>query len=127
MWLSMRDFFYRMLVPPPVTRKRKRAAMIVAGFIDFVQMFTWPITLMPVISAWGDVVAAVALVLICGFRWQFIVGFAIEAIPAVALCPTWLAVTALLPVKADERPSTNDVQPYLVAQPPALPEGKAKS
>lgn len=119
----MRDMIYKVLIPPPVTRSQKRVAIIAAAFIDFVQMFTWPISVTPFINTWGDIVAAIALVIICGFRWQFLLIFAFEAIPVVCLFPTWSAVAIFIPVKSEEAPKLEPVKEYTLVPPAALPEG----
>lgn len=123
----MLDFIRQYLIPPPISRQRKKLALVVAAFIDFIQMFLWPFFFQGAASPFdltSDIIAAVSLILICGFKWQFILGFVFETIPVLSLCPTWLAVALLIPVKADEPALINDVKPYIVALPPALPENE---
>jgi len=115
-----------MLLPiakPPITYKQKAAALVVAGTIDFLQ-----VTLLPllgfgyVLDDFLDVIAAVILMAICGFKWQFILAFLVELIPALDLFPTWTAVVLLLPTQQPQptagsvgvTPSTN------VKTPPAV-------
>ena len=115
------------LIPPPVTRRQKKLAVLVAAFIDFVQIFLAPAFIGGALSPFdlgSDIFAALMLVIICGFKWQFVAGFAFETIPVLSLFPTWLAVAAFIPVKADEPEIGRDVTPFVVSQPPALPEGK---
>ncbi len=123
----MKDIIYKVLIPPAVTPNRKRAAIIAAAFIDFVQMLTWPISVTPLINTWGDIVAAIALIIICGFRWQFIAIFVFEAIPVACLFPTWSAVAIFIPTKTDESGKIpEDIQPYVVSQQPSLPRESSR-
>lgn len=116
------------LIPPPITRRQKKLAIIVAGFVDFVQILLFPFFFQGAASPLdlgSDIFCAIMLSLICGFKWQFIAGFAFEAIPVLSLSPTWLAVAILIPVKADEPPAPRkNVTSYVVQKPAALPEGQ---
>ncbi len=83
---------------PPISHQRKAAALMVAGTADFLQ-----IMLLPALG-WGyllddviDFATAIVLTAICGFKWQFILAFAIELVPGLDLLPTWSAVALLIP------------------------------
>jgi hypothetical protein len=44
-----------------------------------------------------DVIAAIVLTAICGFKWQFVVAFGLELVPVVDVFPTWTAMVLTLP------------------------------
>ena len=83
---------------PPLTRSQKRAAIAVAAVIDFLQITLLP-ALLPgyLLDDVLDVIAAIILVAICGFKWQFMLAFAMELLPIVDIFPTWTAVVLTLP------------------------------
>src|ERR1041384_892046 len=53
-----------------------------------------------------DFVTAIVLVAICGFRWQFIVGFMAELVPGLTLFPTWTMMVLTL----STQPSPDECQ-----------------
>ena len=89
------------LIPKPaITSRQKAAALAVAVVVDFVQMGGWGF------FGWGflspledglDVLTAVVLMAICGFKWQFVVAFGLELVPVADIFPTWTAVVLTLP------------------------------
>lgn len=89
------------LIPkPPISRRQKRMALAVAGFVDFIQIAVFPLFFEGGISPFDDaldIAAAVALMAICGFKWQFVLAFVLELVPFVDILPTWTAVVLLLP------------------------------
>src|SRR3954451_4064747 len=86
-----------------LSRERKRVALAIAAAADLAQVFFLPLFgeggLSPLEDAL-DVVVAVALTALVGFRWRTALAFALELVPGVALFPSWTAVVASLPVAA---------------------------
>lgn len=83
---------------PPITKGQKRMALAVAGAVDMLQIAVVPLFLAGyAIEDFLDVVAAVILVAICGFKWQFAAGFFLELVPVVNIFPTWTALVLTLP------------------------------
>ncbi|HVT79048.1 MAG TPA: hypothetical protein VHM90_00205 [Phycisphaerae bacterium] len=73
-------------------------ALAVAGAVDMLQIAVVPLFLAGyAIEDFLDVVAAVILVAICGFKWQFAAGFFLELVPVVNIFPTWTALVLTLP------------------------------
>jgi hypothetical protein len=93
---------------PPITTGQKKAALVVAGIADVLQMAVFP----SAVVGWGisnviDVVVAFILFAICGFKWQFLLAFMVELLPVAQLFPTWSAVVLML---SSEEPRIN-IQP----------------
>lgn len=85
---------------PPIKWRQKRAALIVAGVVDLLQIALLPaLGLGYLLDDVLDVMAAVVLVGICGFKWQFAAAFGLELLPIVDIFPTWTAVVITLPVE----------------------------
>ncbi len=85
---------------PPISRKRKRVALAVAGAVDLLQIVVLPAFAEGALSPFQDVLdvmAAIVLTAICGFKWQFVVAFGLELVPVAALFPTWAAMVLTLP------------------------------
>lgn len=83
-----------------ITARQKAAALTVAVVVDFVQMGGWEF------FGWGfvspledglDLLTALALMAICGFKWQFVVAFFVELLPVADIFPTWTALVLTLP------------------------------
>jgi hypothetical protein len=92
---------------PPITPAQKKAALVVAGVIDLLQMGVFPAVIPGAISpvqTGFDILAAILLLAICGFKWQFALAFLIELFPFVGIFPTWSAVVLMLP---SEEPRVN--------------------
>src|SRR5437899_6939607 len=87
-----------------LSRSKKRLALGIAAAADLAQLFFLPLfgegALSPLEDAL-DVVVAIALVTLLGFRWRMALAFALELIPGVALFPSWTAVVASLPASDD--------------------------
>ena len=85
---------------PAITRRQKNAALAVAGAIDLLQVVLLPLLgLGYVLDDVLDAIAAIALVAICGFKWQFVLAFLLELVPPLDLLPTWTAVVLTLAVR----------------------------
>ncbi|MGC8559142.1 MAG: hypothetical protein ACP5O1_00505 [Phycisphaerae bacterium] len=99
--------FLHSLYENGISRRRKIAALIFAVIIDGLRLFSGGVIggIDP-LDDLADTIAALALVLIVGFRWQIALGFAAELIPGVAVFPTWTALVLTLPVK---KPSASPV------------------
>ena len=94
------------IAKPPLTYHQKATALIVAGVVDFLQITALPLLgLGYVLDDLLDVLAAIVLTAICGFKWQFVLAFAFELVPGLDLFPSWTAVILLLPTHAPEATS----------------------
>lgn len=85
---------------PPITRAQKGIAIAIAGFADLIQMGLFPIFMEGGASPFEDILdifVAIALTIVCGFKWQFAAAFMIELIPGLDLFPTWTAVVLTIP------------------------------
>ena len=82
---------------PPITPRQKGAALAVAGTVDLLQIVLLP-TLLPgyALDTALDILAAIILIAVCGFKWQFIVAFVLELFPVVDIFPTWTALVLTL-------------------------------
>ena len=92
----------------PLTKNRKRAAFAVAAISDLVQMALFPFFIEGAISPWEvalDIVTALAILFIVGFKWRLAFALAVELVPAVDLFPTWTALVMSMPLENSvERP-----------------------
>ncbi len=87
-----------------MTPRRKKLALAIAVLADAVQLGFFP-----VFSAGGlsppddvlDVVVAIALVAILGWRWSLVAALGLELVPGVALFPSWTAFVAMQPARAE--------------------------
>jgi Kef-type K+ transport system membrane component KefB len=88
-----------------LSKERKRVALAIAAAADLAQVFLLPLFgeggLSPLDDAL-DLVVAVALVSLVGFRWRTVLAFALELVPGVALFPSWTAMVASLPATEDD-------------------------
>lgn len=83
-----------------LSRKRKAVALLVAGAADLLQLVFFPMFLEGVASPFDlalDIVTAVALTGILGFRWRTLLGIGLELVPGLDLFPTWTALVLSLP------------------------------
>jgi MFS family permease len=83
------------------SKKRLALAFAIAGISDAISAFTalWP----PI--AWGvDLVTAILLFAILGWRWLLLPGLVLEAIPGVGVVPFWVLVVAAIAVWGTARP-----------------------
>lgn len=87
---------------PSLTRRRKYAALAVAGAADLIQITIFPLFLPGVASPWDvilDAVTTAVLTLVLGFRWPVLAALIAEAVPGLALFPTWTAFVLAFPVR----------------------------
>lgn len=82
---------------PPAPRRRGRwlAALAVAVVSD---LFSVGFELVPPLQLTLDGVTALVLWALCGWRWALLPALVIEAIPGLALFPTWSLVVGTLPL-----------------------------
>ena len=109
-----------------VTPGRKKAALVIAGLADLVQLGFFPVFGEGVLSIPDDVldvIVAVVLFALLGFKLRILLALAIELVPGVALFPSWTAVVATLPTVEVKKIRTEIVQ---TRTPPAPlpPDGK---
>ena len=97
---------------PGITPRQKAAAVMVAGVADMLQIGLFPIFgIGYLLDDAIDVITAIALTAICGFKWQFVLAFMMELVPFVDILPTWTAVALLLSThKEDGAQSRVNVQ-----------------
>jgi hypothetical protein len=97
----------RWLVPTTTVAKKRRAiALAIAGAADLIQFAVLPAFVEGALSPFEDaldVVVAVALLAILGFRWRLVFAFALELVPGADLFPTWTAVVLSLPTAPEEQ------------------------
>jgi hypothetical protein len=86
------------------TRRQKRAALVIAGVADVLQLLLAPLfaegALSPLDGAL-DVIVAAALLMVLGRSWRTVLALALELVPGMALFPTWTAVIATMPAAPD--------------------------
>ena len=90
-----------MIPKPPLSPRQKALALGVAGLADFLQMMVFPLFIEGGFSPLQDALdflTALALFVVCGFRWQLGLAFFVELLPIVDIFPTWTAVVLMLPV-----------------------------
>jgi hypothetical protein len=109
-----------------VTPGKKKAALVVAGLADLIQLGFFPVFGEGALSIPDDVldvIVAVVLFALLGFKLRILLALAIELVPGVALFPSWTAVVATLPTVEVKKIRTEVVQ---TRTPPAPlpPDGK---
>ena len=78
-------------------RSRFRAAMILAVTVDALQIIAFPLFAEGVISPLDDIldfVAAVVLVRLLGWHWEFLPSLIAELVPGADLIPFWTLAVA---------------------------------
>jgi hypothetical protein len=97
----------------PVSSKRKLVALGIAGLTDLIQIVFLPLFWEGAASPFDvglDILAALSLFVVLGFKWRFLAGLIVEVIPGLDLFPTWTALVLSLPSQqepAGERPMKN--------------------
>ena len=93
------------LSPAAVSSKRKKIALALAGMADLVQLGFFPLFGEGALSIPDDaldLVIAVLLLLVLGFRWRLAGALLLELVPGATLFPTWTAVVMSLPTAPEE-------------------------
>ncbi|MFO0611830.1 MAG: hypothetical protein U0414_04520 [Polyangiaceae bacterium] len=113
----------------PVSKARKRVALVVAMAADALQIGLLPAFIEGALSPFEDALdATVALVLVLtlGFEWRLALAFALELVPGATLFPTWSAAVLSLPVR-EEDPTRDVIPPMTTSAPlPWVREGRAR-
>ncbi|GEM_PF-1686823 len=100
------------IAKPPLSHRQKALAISVAGAADLLQIVFLPLLgIGYVLDDVIDLVTALILVFICGWKWQFVLAFLFELIPGLDLFPTWTAVILALP----SSPSSMQTSPIAAA------------
>jgi hypothetical protein len=110
-----------------VTPGRKKAALVVAGLADLIQLGFFPIFGEGALSIPDDVldvIIAVVLFALLGFKLRILLALAIELVPGVALFPSWTAVVATLPTAEVKKVKSEIVQPTRTLPTPLPADGK---
>lgn len=110
-----------------VTPGRKKAALVVAGLADLIQLGFFPIFGEGALSIPDDVldvIIAVVLFALLGFKLRILLALAIELVPGVALFPSWTAVVATLPTAEAPKKIRAEVVQTRTPPAPLPPDGK---
>ena len=76
-------------------------AFAIAAIADVLSAFVTPMPLM----AWAvDLVTAILLFIVLGWRWLLLPGIILEAIPGVSIMPFWVLVVGAIAVWGTARP-----------------------
>jgi hypothetical protein len=86
---------------PKFSKKRLALAFAIAGTSDAVAVFT---AFAPPIMLVVDLVTAILLFIVLGWRWLLLPGLVLEAVPGVGVVPIWLLVVAAIAVWGTARP-----------------------
>jgi hypothetical protein len=108
--------------PAAVARSRKNVALLLAGAADLAQAVFFPLFVEGAASPFElglDVVTAIAILLVVGFKWRLAIALATELVPGADLFPTWTAVVLSLPVLPPASPAVPSALPP--SPPPDLP------
>jgi hypothetical protein len=107
-----------------LSTRRKAIAMSLAVIVDAIQLFFFPAFFTGAVGPdlFLDIAMALALMVLCGFRWQVVVGLILELVPGLTLFPTWFTLVALIPSEGKvEVVGSGEV--IAEAGVPKLPEG----
>lgn len=86
-----------------LTRGRKVLALAIAAVSDGVSMFS---AFTPPVQIGVDVVTAALLFGVMGFRWPLLPALAVEAVPGLAVFPTWSVAVGVLVGVTPTAPTT---------------------
>jgi hypothetical protein len=102
------------ILRPPISHRRKALALTIAGIADMIQLLVIPAFIEGAASPLNDIVdvlTALLLTAVCGFKWQFVFAFFMELIPGLDLLPTWSAVALLIPSRPNDLIVTRTASP----------------
>lgn len=85
----------------PLSKRRLGIALAIAAIADVLGAFV--ITVPPLVWA-VDVVTAVLLFIVLGWRWLLLPGIIMEAIPGVSVMPFWVLVVGAIAFWGTPRP-----------------------
>jgi hypothetical protein len=85
------------------SKRRLAAAFVVAAASDVISYWT---ELVPPVQWAVDLVTALLLFVILGWRWAILPGLLAEAIPGVAAFPVWVLVVASVAIWGGVKPTT---------------------
>ena len=90
----------------PLGRNKRQIvlAFAIAGVSDAVSAFT---TFAPPVEWLVDVVTAILLFMVLGWRWLLLPALILEAIPGVGALPFWVLVVGAIAVWGSARPKLN--------------------
>jgi hypothetical protein len=90
-------------MPEKLSKRRLVLAFVVAGISDGFSVW---FTFIPPLE-WGlDLVTALLLFAILGWRWVMLPGLILEAIPGLSIFPFWVLVVVAVAVWGTARPNT---------------------
>jgi hypothetical protein len=84
-----------------VSKKQLILAIIIAAVSDAISFFA---TLIPPVGWAVDLVTAILLFAVLGWRWLLLPGLILEAIPGVGVLPIWLLVVVAIVLLGTARP-----------------------
>jgi hypothetical protein len=87
------------------SRRRLAAAFVVAAVSDVISYWT---ELVPPVQWAVDLVTALLLFVILGWRWAILPGLLAEAIPGVAAFPVWVLVVASVAIWGGVKPTAQE-------------------
>ena len=76
-----------------LSKQRKLTALVIAAVSDAISIFA---ELIPPLEWALDAATAIALFAVLGFRWPLLPALVAEAIPGVAVFPTWVLAVAVI-------------------------------
>jgi hypothetical protein len=85
----------------PLSKKRLGVALAIAAIADVLGAF---VTTAPPIVWAVDLVTAILLFMVLGWRWMLLPGIILEAIPGVSVMPFWVLVVGAIAVWGTPRP-----------------------
>jgi hypothetical protein len=83
-------------LPPAVgaiSKQRKIAALLIAALADVLSPFA---EVLPPLEWVLDITTAIALFAVLGWRWQLLPALVVEAVPGLAMFPTWVLAVAVI-------------------------------
>lgn len=99
-----------------ITKSQKALAFAIAAIADIVRVLSGAIIMgaLDPMDDIIDIVVALMLVRILGFKWQIAAAFMMELIPGFAIFPTWTALVLSLPTARPE--PTPEAPRYVVSR-----------